>query len=105
MTDIEKQGYMKKRELLLWIIEGLVWFWDIAPGILALIKSQFVTPELLDSLTQILSDAMKNIKDEETLQKMEKSIDFLKNMKEAEIQERNESAKKAELDLLELQLF
>ena len=104
MTDIEKQGYIKKRDLLIWIMEGLVWYWDIAPGMLVLVKSQFVTPELLDSLTQILSDAMKNIKDEEALKKMGDSIDFLKRMKEAELQERNESIKLAELEIMELQL-
>ncbi|MDD2487533.1 MAG: hypothetical protein PHS92_04135 [Candidatus Gracilibacteria bacterium] len=105
MTEIEKQNYIKKRESLLSSIEGLFGFWDLAPGIHALIKSQFVTPEILDSLSGILSEALKGIKDDEIRAKMTQSIKLIEKLREKETKEKKESVSAAERELLELQLI
>lgn len=102
MNETEKKIYEKKRELILAVLESLFWYWDLAEWIHALVSSQFVTHELLDSLTQILSDAIESVKDEEVKNKMQKWLEMIAKIREIEAQERAEDLKLAELELLKL---
>lgn len=102
MDGIQKQVYEKKRELILSVLESLFWYWDLAEWIHALVSSQFVTPELLDSLTQILSDAIENVQDEKIKKKIQKWLELIEKIREIEAQERAEDIKLAELELLKL---
>ncbi|NUJ97677.1 hypothetical protein HGA92_02715 [Candidatus Gracilibacteria bacterium] len=102
MDEIQKQVYEKKRELILSVLESLFGYWDLAEGIHALVSSQFVTQELLDSLTQILSDAIENVQDEKIKKKIQKGLELIEKIREIEAQERAEDIKLAELELLKL---
>jgi hypothetical protein len=102
MDKIQKQIYAKKRELILSVLESFFWYWDLAPWIHALVSSQFVTPELLDGLIQIMNDALKTVQNDEFRQKIQKWLELIEHIKQIESQERAEDLKLAELELLKL---
>lgn len=105
MTETEIQIYTKKREALISAIEGLVWFWDIAPWILVIVNSEFVTPELLDVLFDVMTEELKKIKSEEIKEAFNKSLNIVKELREKELQEKMDIIAAADKELSEMQLI
>lgn len=88
MNEQEKALYIKKREVLLSTLESLFIYWELAIWIHSLVKSQFINKDTIDWLINIISNAMMSIEDKIAKDKMEKSLQTIKRMKEIEENER-----------------
>ncbi len=104
MTDQEKQEYIKKRQTIWDILVSLFWEWELAEGLFCLVWSKYITKEALDSLIDVISSAMKNIEEQNKTQKIQKSIQQLDEMKQQELNQKEEEKKQAESIFLELGL-
>ena len=84
MTPEELHSYMLRRDGIINVLNELVWHWELAPGLVALIGSEYVTPDVIDGIEKILKDAIKNVKDVRVQQKLQIWVDKIKKIKESE---------------------
>jgi hypothetical protein len=87
-----------KKQIIIEILKKLSWIWIIADWLIAIISSQYITPNSLDGLIYIIKNSIDNFTDEEQKEKLEiwlKKLKYLKHL------EKNETInKEKELDLL-----
>ena len=84
----------QKKKLVIKVLERLLWHRDIAQDLLVIIKSSYCTEEILDSLINLVSKAVKTEKWDEDKKLLEKSIQQIKK-----IQQMKENEKMLDEDL------
>lgn len=84
----------QKKKLVIKVLERLLWHRDIAQDLLVIIKSSYCTEEILDSLINLVSKAVKTVKWDEDKKLLEKSIQQIKK-----IQQMKENEKMLDEDL------
>ena len=68
-------GMEQKKELLIKVLEKLQPQWNLAEGILALVKSSYVDEKSIDGVVKLIAEGIKNIKSrqqDEWVQKIQK---------------------------------
>lgn len=89
MNEVEKASYMARRQWIVEVLGTLIWHWELAEWLQALIGSAYVTPEMIDGVEVVLKEAIKNGKDEYTKQLLQAGIDAINALKEKELLEHN----------------
>lgn len=87
----------EKKELLIQIVTNLQPHWEMADGILALLKSSYITQETIDGLIKTINTGIKNSKNKLSKSKLEKWLEKIQKIKEVE---RSEDLSEEELDQL-----
>lgn len=100
MTEAENASYLARRQWILEVLEGLIGHWELAEGLSALIGSDFVTLELIDSVEKILQDAIKTVSDSALVEKLQAWVDKIQQLKEAEKNELTNERNTIDLDIL-----
>lgn len=75
---------MTKKEYILKVLDALVGYWPLARGLKILIDGNALDDKTIDSLVDILSKTIDEIKDGETKEKLQKSKSVLEQLKKIE---------------------
>lgn len=87
----------EKKELLIKVVTKLQPHWDMADGILALLKSSYITQETIDGLIKAISVWIKNSKSDINKNVLIKWLEKVQKIKELE---KTEDISEEELDKL-----
>ncbi len=78
---------INKKDILIKILEKLEWDWNIAPWILALVKSSYSDDNMIDGLIKIIEIAIQWSNSKIQQQSLKRSLEIIKKIKEQEDQE------------------
>ena len=87
----------QKKELVIRVLEKLEWYREMAPDLLAIVKSSYCTDEILNSLINMLKKAIKTIKKDDDKKILEKSLQQIQKIKQME---ENEKMSDEDLDAI-----
>lgn len=89
---------MNKKDFCIAILEKLLTTRPPAEDLLILLQEDYFDTSKIDTLTDILKAAISEVKDENLKSKLQKVLDYLENLKQRELADREKE--KAELDEL-----
>ena len=79
----------QKKELLIKVITKLKWHWDLAEGFLALIKSDYMNNEIMDTLISALQESIGEVNTNNKKEKITKWLRLIYKIRNQEDQEDN----------------
>lgn len=97
--ELLNDEYDRKKKIVLKILVSLFDDWDMARPIYNVVDSSEVTPELIDTLIEMIDMSFKTMDEEDKKQSMIDSIDKLKTIKSEEINSSNKESEEANLIL------
>lgn len=74
----------QKKELVIKVLEKMLWYRDMAQDLLVIVKSSLCSDELLNSLINIINKAIKTVKKDDEKMVLEKSLLQIQKIKEME---------------------
>lgn len=89
---------MNKKDFCIAILEKLLTTRSPAEDLLILLQEDYFDTSKINTLTDILKEAIHEVKDENLKSKLQKVLDYLENLKQRELADREKE--KAELDEL-----
>ena len=80
----------KKKKLIIKVLTKLTPYRNLAPGILALVKSSYVDEKTIDGVIKIMAKALKNVKNKQQKSKLQQGIEIIKKIHTQEAKEKEE---------------
>lgn len=75
---------MTKKDYILKLMDALMGYWPLARGMKILIEGNALNDEAVDSLVDIFSKTIDAVNDKVVKEKLEKSKEYLENLKKIE---------------------
>ncbi len=84
---------MTKKDYILKVLDALTGYWPLARGLKILIDGNALDDTSIDNLVNILAKAIKEIEDNETKEKLQKSKNVLERIQKIEREQHNRDEK------------
>ena len=84
---------MNKKEYILTLLNALLDTWPLAKGLKILVESGNLDDKTIDALVDIFKEVIKTVSDKSKKAKLQKGLDFLQKVKEAEMKAKEEDHK------------
>lgn len=87
---------MTKKDYILKVLDALTGYWPLAKGLKILIDGNALDYTSIDNLVNILAKTIKEIEDNETKEKLQKSKNVLERIQKIEREQHNRDEKSLE---------